>query len=142
MKLGKKQSPPKDYVACELYYLADGILRNLGVRELGQGEDGFVIDLYQFAEVLANVSVEDPPGVFSYEVSNDIAARLYLKLWDEGRLNEWETELQKAVDLWSGVTETNTNDVWRAAVEELLTELDVIKNKYTNLVTSGVNNLN
>jgi len=98
---------PED-IACNLHYFATGILKNLGTREIKQGEDGFVIDLYHYAKVLTQLEfkeavIENKPGVYVYEFAEDIAAKLYLQLWDEGELDSFNKELHDAVAAWCGL---------------------------------------
>lgn len=98
--------------AVTLHFLATGIFELDKDKELplydGLGQDGFVYELYDYAKTLSEVwarkcqdkDYDNYPGVFDYEVSEDLAARLFVRLNKADELEKWSEEVEKLITLW------------------------------------------
>lgn len=105
-----KEATPEQ-IGAELYFLMAGILTKQGERELHPncGQDGFAESLWPYAKILAEVGLGDEGGldVFSYAISEDIAADVYIEVFDNGCLclEAFERVLNSRIKKWQGLTE-------------------------------------
>ena len=109
----------KSQVAVSLLYLANNLIPYFnergGVPKLfGECEDGFLDELYPFAEAMeAARHTECPdgniPGVWHYEVADGLAPKLFIEMIQcntgdmdpRPDLTQWRANIKKAVRLWT-----------------------------------------
>lgn len=108
----------KSQAAVTLHYLANNLIPYFNekgsVSDLfGEGEDGYLDELYPFAEAVEEAwHIEcldsDAPGVWHYEVADDLAPKLFIEMIQcntgdmdpRPDLNEWRANIKKVISLW------------------------------------------
>ena len=108
----------KSQVAVSLHYLANNLSPYLNERGsvlklFGECEDGYLDELYPFAEAVEEArGTECPdgniPGVWHYEVADDLAPKLFIEMIQcntididpRPDLTQWRAHIKKAVRLW------------------------------------------
>ena len=132
----------KDYneIATALYYLAEAVIDHFNKHSkdasIGDwfciGQDEFVYNLYPYAEIIEDVYNElskesdgECPGVWHYEVSNELAPRVFIEMscpnmdgdasWPD--LKDFETFLTAAIKSW--MTEREGFSIYQPILPQL-----------------------
>ncbi len=109
-------------VAISFHYLAESLLSYFSKLDEGNGsistlfemgEDQYLSELYPYAEAIESAwenrgQDRESPGVFVYEISDDLAPKLFIEMIDGGEgccdphpsVKQWKNNIQTVVNMW------------------------------------------
>lgn len=109
----------KSQVAVSFYYLANNLILYFNGKSsisglFGEGQDAYLDELYPYAEAIEEAwetecKDVDPPGVWHYEVADDLAPKLFIEMIQcntgdmdpRPDLDSWKKNIKKTVRLWA-----------------------------------------
>lgn len=108
----------RSQTAVSMYFLATNLLNYFNERGsvseiFGESEDGYLDELYPFADAIEIAWItqskgEEGPGVWHYEIADVLAPKLFIEMIQNNdgsidprpNLEKWETNIKTVVDLW------------------------------------------